>query len=85
MNISFAILLGLASTLSQERSENPIERQEERIYKVESVDQLYLEEITYKEALPSRLEKTRNEFKDNPRNAGFAASFGSVSSNPVNN
>lgn len=48
------------------------------IQRQEEVNQFYLDEISHKAAAPSRIEKTKDSYKDNPRNVSFAASFGSV-------
>lgn len=60
-------------------TDNEIQK-EEAPPDIGEVDHFYLDKVHTKVIEPSRIERTQNQMKDNPRNAGFAASFGSVGS-----
>lgn len=76
----FAQLLCLLAWGQEFGSTNASRIQKQEIVPaVDEVNLYYLEKIQEKIISPNRLEKSQNQYKENPRNAGFAASFGSIS------
>lgn len=76
LTLSFLMLSALAYSEEHDHIEMEVMLEEP----ASSIDHFYLDEIRHRDAAPERIDETRNEMKDNPRNAAFAASFGKIHS-----